>query len=440
MPPRRSVDASDPSVRQLLLRLLFRQISAETEAPQLDSSQDPAEPLGAVRQATQEERAAGAICRVCFETGDGVLIAPCACIGSQQWIHEACLRHWQRSLAGSQGAERASRCSVCTAPFALPPPPLPTAPVAVGSLLVASQVLSGSFKESVVLLCHIDNRGVPPAREPKPSFAAPDNPRCRGFPTATGVHGLVLTSPQPPADGSPPAEAVRRALDGRPHARAEWRRGGPVCGGRLGVTTYSALHNVTDAPDSLAVVGQQRGDAPAPPSPGADADADADAADAAIAAASAAARAPQADADSVVAAAAAASVAGAGGGAPLESEAEGAGAGAGAGATRASRAVWHSANRRDGDPAGWNASELRDAIGRLAACPPPGPAGPSRILIFVGHCRWGRQQLSREFNEGRWGTCKGTVADVFDVPTEQMWQRLRESGRLSYAPAADQWR
>lgn len=35
------------------------------------------------------------MCRYCFGTG-GRLIAPCKCIGSQKWVHEKCLRKWQR--------------------------------------------------------------------------------------------------------------------------------------------------------------------------------------------------------------------------------------------------------------------------------------------------------------------------------------------------------
>ena len=103
---------SNDALRTLMLRLLFRRLTAE---PALAPAPVSSEPNGQVRQATAEERQAGAICRVCFEAGSGVLITPCACTGTQQLIHEHCLRQWQRSLLGQRDAgQRASRCSVCT--------------------------------------------------------------------------------------------------------------------------------------------------------------------------------------------------------------------------------------------------------------------------------------------------------------------------------------
>lgn len=72
-------------------------------------------------------------CRICFadETAgnEGQLISPCACIGSQKYVHLGCLRQWQRSvqLAGSNHPEDVRReerhevCNVCRATFSLPP-------------------------------------------------------------------------------------------------------------------------------------------------------------------------------------------------------------------------------------------------------------------------------------------------------------------------------
>lgn len=207
---------SNDALRTLMLRLLFRRLTAE---PALAPAPVSSEPDGQVRQATAEERQAGAICRVCFEAGSGVLITPCACTGTQQWIHEHCLRQWQRSLLGQRDAgQRASRCSVCTQLFALPPPPLPAAPVQVGTLLVAASVLGGSFKQAVVLVCHADEHG---------------------------IHGLLLTSPAthrpctPPDPSGPEAQARRALASLHPGMAAEWHRGGPVCGGRLAMT-YTA--------------------------------------------------------------------------------------------------------------------------------------------------------------------------------------------------------
>jgi len=445
---------SNDALRTLMLRLLFRRLTAEPEPAPAPVSSELDVP---VRQATAEERQAGAICRVCFEAVSGVLITPCACTGTQQWIHEHCLRQWQRSLLG-QRDHRASRCSVCTQLFALPPPPLPAAPVQVGTLLVAAPVLGGSFKQAVVLICHADEHG---------------------------VHGLLLTSPvthrpcTPPHPSGPEAQARRALASLHPGVAAEWRRGGPVCGGRLGVTTYSALHNMTTAPGSFLVVGHPTAApaastaapalAPAPaavptsttapavvlastaapvpvpaPAPAATTSsaASADAADAATARAAEAAEAEGATADSVTAAAAGGNTAAAGGGAVA---AGGGTAEAAAVGAAAADGIFHAVGRRGGsntELVGWDGDELVARVGALAvstersterAEPPP------RLLLFTGHCRWGVQQLSREFGEGRWGACAARIDDLLEVPVEQMWQRLRASGRLMHAPASDQW-
>ena len=236
---------SNDALRTLMLRLLFRRLTAESETPAPETQ--GSETDSRVRRATAEQRKAGAICRVCFEAGEEELIAPCACTGTQQWIHEQCLRQWQRSLQGQRDAgHRASRCSVCTTLFALPPPRLPAAPVQVGSLLVAGSLLGGSFKQGVVLICHADEHS---------------------------VHGVLLTSPSthrpctPPDPNGPEVQARRALARLHPGVAAEWRRGGPVCGGRLGVTTYSALHNMPTAPGSFLVVGPQRSGTPIRGSP-----------------------------------------------------------------------------------------------------------------------------------------------------------------------------
>ena len=40
-------------------------------------------------------------CRICFSGAeDGKLIAPCKCAGTQRYVHEECLRKWQRTCAG----------------------------------------------------------------------------------------------------------------------------------------------------------------------------------------------------------------------------------------------------------------------------------------------------------------------------------------------------
>ena len=58
------------------------------------------------------------ICRVCF-SGSGELISPCACKGSQLYIHLGCLRQWQQACGGSAAAHI---CSICREPYTTPPP------------------------------------------------------------------------------------------------------------------------------------------------------------------------------------------------------------------------------------------------------------------------------------------------------------------------------
>lgn len=72
-------------------------------------------------------------CRICFAGAaagnDGQLISPCACTGSQKYVHLGCLRRWQRSvqLTGSNHPEDVRReerhevCNVCRSTFNLPP-------------------------------------------------------------------------------------------------------------------------------------------------------------------------------------------------------------------------------------------------------------------------------------------------------------------------------
>ena len=68
-------------------------------------------------------------CRFCLggeeegATGDGALIAPCRCAGTQRWVHAGCLREWRRVSVSSTGrVER--RCRVCRHAFRMPRPPI----------------------------------------------------------------------------------------------------------------------------------------------------------------------------------------------------------------------------------------------------------------------------------------------------------------------------
>lgn len=59
-------------------------------------------------------------CRICFSGDDeDTLISPCRCTGTQKFVHEGCLRQWQKAARGTAGA---SVCGVCRSPFTLAPP------------------------------------------------------------------------------------------------------------------------------------------------------------------------------------------------------------------------------------------------------------------------------------------------------------------------------
>ena len=212
-----------------LQRVLFdggfhRRSGASSRSPSPSVKANLLKNLPPLRTATAEEVASGASCRFCFEGvseegNAGQLIAPCLCTGSQEFVHVSCLRKWQRAsqMAGRRTGHE-TFCTVCKAPFALPPPPLPKSPVHAGVLLVASPQLGGTFARSVILLCEV---------------------------TPDGAHGVIINRPVRPEENGP-KQAVERAaiVRGSGALALEWRRGGPVCGGRLGVVNYACLHTV----------------------------------------------------------------------------------------------------------------------------------------------------------------------------------------------------
>ena len=193
-----------------------------------------------VRVATDAERAAGAACRICFQRkGSGPLIAPCRCTGSQQWVHRGCLQRWQRIAGRTGNRSNASACSVCTADFELPPPPPPRLDgVRAGDVLVATSRLGGRFHRSVILLGQV---------------------------TTCGTHGVVLNVPHEPSDElrAACATAAGEGLSSESNCMAvEWRRGGPVCSGRLGVVGYALLHTLrTSSTTSIELLSEPASEA-----------------------------------------------------------------------------------------------------------------------------------------------------------------------------------
>ena len=61
-------------------------------------------------------------CRYCFEehTENNPLITPCACRGSQEWIHEKCLNLWRERWPPTD--RRHTHCPVCLALWNVPGP------------------------------------------------------------------------------------------------------------------------------------------------------------------------------------------------------------------------------------------------------------------------------------------------------------------------------
>ncbi|CAD7935472.1 unnamed protein product [Amoebophrya sp. A25] len=61
-------------------------------------------------------------CRYCF-VDTGVLVAPCECRGSTQWVHLQCLRQWQKSILVTQSTHPRYQtrideiCNICDRPF-----------------------------------------------------------------------------------------------------------------------------------------------------------------------------------------------------------------------------------------------------------------------------------------------------------------------------------
>ncbi len=89
-------------------------------------------PLGPVYEKKSTIPAEIAFCRVCWDESNPknsddplqTLVQPCLCRGSQANIHLSCLKAWQRAVlqnSVTMGDERAFRCGVCKAVYAIPP-------------------------------------------------------------------------------------------------------------------------------------------------------------------------------------------------------------------------------------------------------------------------------------------------------------------------------
>ncbi|CAD7975021.1 unnamed protein product [Amoebophrya sp. A25] len=70
----------------------------------------------------EDERDDRPRCRYCLDS-EGELVSPCACRGSSQWVHLACLRQWQKSVLLTQSTHPKYQtridaiCNICDKPF-----------------------------------------------------------------------------------------------------------------------------------------------------------------------------------------------------------------------------------------------------------------------------------------------------------------------------------
>ena len=48
-------------------------------------------------------------CRICLSEEGDVVESPCACMGTQRWVHDTCLVRWRES----GGNVRRAQCEIC---------------------------------------------------------------------------------------------------------------------------------------------------------------------------------------------------------------------------------------------------------------------------------------------------------------------------------------
>jgi len=188
------------------------------------------------------------------------LVAPCRCTGGSEWVHIQCLRRWQkqclqqhRSSAETNDNQQRSRhaafyCDVCTSPYQLQPPRPPHVKEGVlkrGIYLVKSHQddemssPSSCFHHAVLLLWRSNPAFALVINKPLLRQLQPLSPS-----TPLPIQQLTTSTRPASAMNDDTCEAAV-LMEGicPPDVTISWRRGGPVSGGRLGITRYLVAHN-----------------------------------------------------------------------------------------------------------------------------------------------------------------------------------------------------
>ena len=326
--------------RRVLLGVLFRILmNRRNDTNENDDDENentsvaarlPDQPLRFLSE--EEAHTLQATCRICFEgssAAENPLLSPCNCSGGSQWIHRACLRRWQQLCRTDNRL-----CDVCQCRYSLRPP-RPRNDYQPGNILVYMDRTNGNstFSKSMVMILH-------------------------HTPTRSTM-GFIINAPIQPQyeiDGLDTPNCFDEVL---------WRRGGPVCGGRLGCVRYIIGHTLPlSAQDDGSESNENEDAAP--------------------------------------------------GGIVI-------------GDQYVSRSVLPSRdptlqfvyNRDDSSsPATFEDCDLQAVLQNLAnqrrrSTTDVTSTTPTRLFLFVGYSQWGRGQLCREISRGSWGVCEdGSLDDL----------------------------
>ena len=227
-------------------------------------------------------------------THKNALIAPCNCAGGSRWVHLACLRQWQRMQARSLSSSSSDLnhdddanpttttmytaagyiCNVCNSPYLSRPPVVRGVRrnlLRRGTLLVSRSNAGRTFQQTVVLLLSSNVCGnphgafgvivnaplqeeaapvglfLPPPPQQTPQDQSQEHSGEQQQDHGGESHNLVADNGNDQHAEEHGDDTTSNNNDSTISANMssssiEWRRGGPVCGGRLGVVHYTILH------------------------------------------------------------------------------------------------------------------------------------------------------------------------------------------------------